>query len=167
MAPLVAAWGLDKTLAYSKQLAAQDPVWTRGQSLAHTKLAAGELALYPFSNHYQVDGPTARAKFTPQDLQLVVLEPVPVRIAESFGILKTSKRTNAGLLFIEFMAGPEGQAILQKSELSPSIYGDNDGLKKYLDGKQLAVADYAMFDQMDSITNKIVESFGFPKAEVQ
>ena len=164
IAPLVAEWGLDKTLDYARKLAAQEPIWDRGQTAALTKVAAGELLMHTFSNYHSALRVQARA--SEQDIKVELVEPVPVRISETFGVLKTARRPYAALLFLEYMASPEAQQILDEVELKASIYGSGGRLKRLIEGKKTAVADYAHFEKMEDYMARIVEAFGFPRAEL-
>jgi ABC-type Fe3+ transport system substrate-binding protein len=49
----VPAWGLEKTLEFARKLAAQEPVWTRGNTRVITAMLAGEHALH-FGPNYDV-----------------------------------------------------------------------------------------------------------------
>lgn len=164
IAPLVPEWGLEKTVDYARKLAAQEPIWDRGQTAALTKVAAGELAMHSFSNYHSAL--RAQAKACEQDIKVDLLEPIPIRISETLGVLKTAKRPYAGLLFLEYRARPEAQQILDDVEIKASIYGPGGKLKNVIEGKKVSVADYAHFEKMESYMAKIVEAFGFPKPEL-
>lgn len=164
IAPLVPLWGLDKTVDYARKLAAQEPIWDRGQTAALTKLAAGDLMMHTFSNYHSAV--RVQTKASAADIQVDLLEPVPIRISETMAILKTAKRPHAAMLFLEYMASPEAQKILDDSEIKASIYGPTGRLQELTKGKQVSVADYQHFEQMESYMSKIVEAFGFPKADL-
>jgi iron(III) transport system substrate-binding protein len=164
IAPLVPLWGLDKTVDYARKLAAQEPIWDRGQTAALTKLAAGDLLMHTFSNYHSAI--RVQTKASAADIQVDLLEPIPLRISETQAVLKTAKRPHAALLFLEYMTSPEAQKILDDSEIKASIYGSGGKLQELTRGKQVSVADYQHFEKMEGYMQKIVEAFGFPKAEL-
>lgn len=164
IAPMVAAWGLDKTIDYSRKLAEQQPIWDRGQTNALNRLAAGDLLMHTFSNYHSAFRVQKRA---PEDVGLILIEPIPGRISESLGVLKASKNPHAALLFLDYMASPTVQGFLDDLDpLKSSIYAPGSKLNQLVEGKQVSMADYEHFEQMDGYMEKIVEVFGFPKAEL-
>lgn len=46
LAALVPTWGLEKVLDYSRKLAAQQPIWFRGDARILTFMVAGDVALF-------------------------------------------------------------------------------------------------------------------------
>ncbi len=149
---------------YARKLAQQEPVWARGDTRALTALAAGEYALHFASNYHSAMQVKARA---PDTVEVVVPDPVPVRLGEAAGILKGAKHPHAALLLYEFMAGPEGQRILDEVELfKGSIYVPGSKLEQVVRGKQLSVMDWEHMDKRGTYTQRIVSEWGFPKAEI-
>lgn len=155
------AWVLD----YAKKLAAQEPIWARGDSRALAALGAGEYALHFASNYHSAM--RARDK-VPDVLEVVVPDPVPVRLTEPMAILKGAKHPAAALLFYEYLASPEGQKILDDIEpLKSSIYAPGSKLEQAVRGKQVSIIDWEHMEKRGSYTQKIVGVWGFPSAEIK
>jgi ABC-type Fe3+ transport system substrate-binding protein len=163
ISPLVAAWGVDKTVDYARKLAAQEPLWGRGQTNALTKLAAGDIGMLAFANYNSSTRAQTRA---PGDMELLVIEPIPMRFSETLGVFKSSKRQHAALLFLEYMASAEVQQIMDEVEFKASLFYPGGRLQKLSEGKQVSIADYTHFEKMEGYMGKIVEAFGFPKADL-
>ena len=105
VAALVPAWGLEKVLDYAKKLAAQDPIWTRGDTRTLPQMTGGEIPMNLGLNY------KGYLRFKEKDVQDVlavkILEPVPMRLTEAEGISGTAQHPYSGLLWLEFQAGPE------------------------------------------------------------
>jgi ABC-type Fe3+ transport system substrate-binding protein len=100
------------------------------------------------------------------NLQVKFIEPVPVRLSATEAILKNSPHPHAGLLWLEFQASPEGQRIIDEFEpQKSSVYSPGSAVEKLIRGKKLAVLDWKDFADSGEMVKKIVEAFGFPKAE--
>lgn len=161
MVPLM---GLDWVLDYGRKLAAQEPIWVRGQTRALTSLATGEYALYAAVNYHSTMG--VMRKDRTGNLQIKLIEPVPVRLSATEAILNNSLNPYAGLLWLEFQASPEGQRIIDDYEpQKSSVYASGSAVEKLIRGKKLAVFDWKDFAESGEMVKKIVEAFGFPKAD--
>jgi spermidine/putrescine-binding protein len=153
-------WMMD----YSKKLAAQQPVWVRGGTRILTSMAAGEYALHAGIDYNAVV--RAIGKDRGGSLAYKVIEPVPLRIKDTPAVLKTANNPHAGLLWLEFQASPEGQAIIDEYEpISASFYTPSSALEKLLRGKKLSLVDWQNQHLKQTWIAKIVEAFGFPKPE--
>jgi ABC-type Fe3+ transport system substrate-binding protein len=161
MVPLM---GLDWVLDYCRKLAAQQPIWVRGQTRALASLAAGEHALYAAVNYHSTMG--VMRKDRTGHLQLKIIEPVPVRLSATEAILNHALHPYTALIWLEFQASPEGQRIIDEYEpQKSSVYAAGSAVEKLIRGKKLAVLDWKDFAESGEIVKKIVEAFGFPKAE--
>lgn len=101
-------------------------------------------------------------------LQYVILEPVPVRIGTEQAILATSKHPHAALLWLEFIASPEAQNLIDQHEpLASSFYVRGSAVEQELRGKKLSVVSWEENEKMEQWIAKIVEAFGFPRAETK
>jgi iron(III) transport system substrate-binding protein len=165
MAGLVPGMGEAQVLDFAKKLAAQEPIWTRGNTRALTAMAAGEYSLHSATYFHS----SMRAiSLGAETLAVAVVEPVPVRIALGTGIQKGAKNPHAALLFIEYYAGPEGQKIMDEVEpLKGSIYFGQTEPAKLIAGKKTSVADWTWWPKMGGIEERIGQAYGFPKAEIQ
>jgi ABC-type Fe3+ transport system substrate-binding protein len=161
---LVPALGLEWVLDYCKKLAAQQPFWVRGGTRILTSMVAGEYALHAGIDYNAVV--RVMKKDPAGSLAYKVVEPVPIRIKETQGVLKTASRPYAGLLWLEFQASPEGQAIIDEHEpISASFYTPGAALEKLLKGKKLSLVDWEQQHLKQPWMAKIIEAFNFPKAE--
>jgi ABC-type Fe3+ transport system substrate-binding protein len=161
---LVPAVGMEWMMDYCKKLAAQQPIWVRGGTRILTSMAAGEYALHAGIDYNAVV--RAMGKDRGGSLAYKVIEPVPLRIKDTPAVLKTATNPHAGLLWLEFQASPEGQAIIDEYEpISASFYTPGSALEKLLRGKKLSLVDWQNQHLKQTWIAKIVEAFGFPKPE--
>src|SRR5262245_13842911 len=163
IASLIPAWGLEKTLDYARKLAAQQPIWVRGGERAVTNVMSGEFAIFIAPNYSTAK--RAEAKDPAGVLGLKVLEPIPTRLSKSPGLIDVAEHPYAGLLWVEFEAGPEAQRIADKYEpYGGSIHSPGSALEELTRGKKVSVIDWDHFQKMKEYQEKIVAAYGFPKA---
>jgi len=164
VAALVPAWGLEKTLDFARKLAAQDPIWVRGGSRTVTAIAAGEVPMMVGPNFHTTK--RAMGKDALGNLQLVALEPVPVRLALEEAVQTGSQHPHAALLFLEWMASPESQKLADELEpASSSLHVRGGIVEQELRGKKLSTVSWDHHQLMDQWQGKVFEAYGFPKAE--
>jgi ABC-type Fe3+ transport system substrate-binding protein len=162
MAPLVASWGMDRVLNLAKCLKAADPILTRGTTDALTRVAAGEVPLHIFTNYHS----TIRAMEDAGDnLQVGLINPVPVRLSNALGVMndQIAKNPYAALLLIEFMASPEGQALLDEDPLKSSIYSPASKVAAAVKGHETSGAGFDNYVQMEKWMDQIAGTLGFPQ----
>jgi len=164
VAGLVPAWGLERTLGFARQLAAQEPIWDSGNRVT-TAVAAGEYSLYLGPSLDSVKR-TMRKDAT-GDLNFKVIEPASVRlIGHTDAILNTADHPHAALLWLEFLASPEAQEMLDKSEpFKASIFNPNSLAAQAIRGKELSVVDWDHFTKVQEYQTKVFAAYGFPKAD--
>jgi iron(III) transport system substrate-binding protein len=166
VATLVPAWGLERTLDFARKLAAQKPVWVRGNSRAMPLLLSGEQTLLFGPNLASVL--RAKAKDQTDTLAYKLVEPVPARLNETQAVLNTASHPHAGLLWLEFLCSTEGQAILDKYEpYGASVLAAGSFQEKLTRGAKVSMVDWEHYTKMQDYQNKIVEAYGFPRAEKQ
>ena len=164
LAILVPAWGLEKTLDYAKKLAAQEPIWGRGHSRIIASVVSGEYPLFLGTNLGAVK--RAQGKDPTGALTSKIIEPVPIRLHEGYGILNTADYPYIGLLWLEFHASPEGQKIMDEHwPLGASVFSPGSAQEGLTRGKKLSVVDWNNHGRVDDDIKKIVEALGFPKAK--
>lgn len=166
LASLVPAWGMERTLDFARKLPAQQPVWlSGGGGRANTGVAAGEYPIYLGSNYSGVKRAMMRRDPT-MNLRYKVPEPTPLRaLQDGIGILHTAEHPYAALLWLEFIASPEGQEIIDKYEpLKASVFTPNSALSQEVRGKELSVVDWHHFAKFQEYSERIIDAFGFPKA---
>ncbi|MBI2985943.1 MAG: ABC transporter substrate-binding protein [Deltaproteobacteria bacterium] len=138
VAGLVPAWGLERTVDFARKLAAQQPVWGRGATRVTTAILNGEYPLYVGTNFSSINR----------------------------GILNTADHPYAALLWLEFLASPEGQEIIDKYEpLRASVFAPGSATEQVTRGKELSVVDWGHFTKFQDYVGKIFAAYGFPKAD--
>jgi iron(III) transport system substrate-binding protein len=166
IAGLVPAWGLEKTVEFARRLAAQQPIWIRGASRTLTAMMAGEIPLLIGPNFHTVK--RAQSKDRAGRLEYVVLEPVPLRLVPHVAVQLGAQHPHAGLLWLEWMTSPEAQQLADEHEpLASSVYVRGGVVEKELKGKKLSVSTWDDQSKIEEWQGKIVDAYGFPKAEMK
>jgi ABC-type Fe3+ transport system substrate-binding protein len=161
---LVPAWGLEKTLDFARRIAAQKPVWARGNVRVLTAMLAGEHALHFGPNFDSIL--RAREKDPSEVLAYKLVEPVPVRLNEAQSVLNSAENPYSGLLWLEFVASPEGQKILDEGgPYEASLFIQGTVQEKAVRGKKLSVVGWDHYNKIPEYERRIIEAYGFPKAE--
>ena len=161
IAALVPAWGMEKTLAFARKLAAQEPVWIRG-GVSRILLQTGEHPLVVGPNLASV----LRARDKDPDITYKILEPVPARLNEAQAILNAASHPYAGLLWLEFICSPEGQKIIDQHEpYGASFLTPGSVQEKLTRGLKLSIIDWDHVTRMEGYQKKVVEAYGFPRAQ--
>ena len=164
IAALVPAWGLEKTIDFARRLGAQQPVWVRGGSRMMTAIMLGEHALFIGPNYHTVK--RAQTKDPAGVLDFKIVEPVPTRLSDAAAVLTAAPNPYAGLLWLEFLGSPRGQKIAEDMEpFAASIFIPGFAQEQITRGKKLSVVDWNHFAKMPEYQTKVVEAYGFPKAE--
>ena len=167
VAALIPAWGLERTLEFARKLAAQQPVWGSSGTRSNTSILAGEHSLC-FGASFNVVK-RVMAKDAAGRLAFKLSEPIPTRILNHpSGILSGSPHPHAALLWLEFMASPEGQEIIDKYEpFAASVFTHGSVAEQMTRGKQLSVVNWDHFTKFQDYTQKIVSVYGFPKPDIK
>jgi ABC-type Fe3+ transport system substrate-binding protein len=163
LAALVPTWGLEKTVDYARKLAAQQPIWFRGEQRLLISMIAGELATCYGPNYKSFK--LIQAKDPNKKLEYKVLEPIPARLTEAEAVSNTADNPFAALLWLEFQASPEGQKILDDVDLAASIFSPGSVHEQVTRGKQVSVLAWEHYPKMGRYEEDIVRAFGFPQAE--
>lgn len=162
-AAMAAGLGEEWMLDYARKITSQDPIWIRGQSRYLTSIAVGEYSLFLLAFHYSCL--REAAKNPTASLGCKVVEPVPARIQNFVAISNTASHPFAGLLWLEFLATPEGQKIIDEYEpFNASIYSPGSKLATLIQGKKLSVNNWETIHNSEKWQGMAVEAFGFPKA---
>src|SRR5262245_7114309 len=167
IAALVPAWGLEKTLDFSRKLAAQEPLWVRGATRPMTAVVTGEATLFLGPNSSSVK--RAQPKDPTGSLGLKIEEPVPVRlVSRADGVLHDAAHAYAALLWLEFQTSPEGQKIIDEfAPYQASVFTRGSVTEQEVRGKELSAVDWNHFTKTQEYQAKITEALGFPKAEMK
>ena len=166
VAALVPAWGVEKTLDFARRISAQNPIWVRGGTRTLTGIAAGEVPLFLGANFTAVS--RAQRKDPMGRLRYVVFEPVPVRFALPEAIMAGARRSNAALLWLEWMASAEAQKLIDEHEpLASSIYVQGGTVERETRGKRISEVSWEYVQGLGDLEAKVFEAYGFPKAEIK
>ena len=162
VANLVPAWGLEKTLQYARAIAAQNPIWIRGHSRTLAAMVAGEYPMLLGANLNSTK--RAMEKDKTKVLDFKVVEPVPIRIGNHESVFANAASPYAGLLWLEFVASPEAQNIIN-SDHSGSVFVPGTTPYQLTQGKKVTLLGWEHAPKLEELQKKVFEAYGFPKAE--
>jgi ABC-type Fe3+ transport system substrate-binding protein len=164
VAALVPAWGLERTVDFARKLSGQKPIWVSGDTRTITSMLAGEYALFFGPNFDSVL--RAKNKDKSDVLGYKLVEPAIVRLNESQGILASAERPYAALLWLEFAASAEGQKVLEEGgPYEGSVFIQGTVQEKSVRGKKQSLVDWGHYPKMPEYMKRVVEAYGFPRAE--
>jgi iron(III) transport system substrate-binding protein len=164
LAALVPAWGMEKTLDFARKLAAQKPVWIRGNSRALTMIQSGEYSTLLGPNLATVMGVEKKDP----NIGYKIIEPVPTRLNEAQSVLGAASNPYAGLLWLDFICSPAGQALIDQYEpYGASLLIPGTVQEKISRGKKLSVIDWEHVTKIEDYQKKITEAYGFPRADAK
>ena len=162
-AAMIPGMGLEWVLDYCRKLAAQEPIWVRGQTRALASLITGEIPM--FVTGYQIVM-RAMEKDRSGGLWFKIIEPVPVRISDVEGTPASAPNPYAALLWLDFEASAEGQKILDAYEPHKgSIFVPGTDAEKLIRGKKISLNSFETYNKTAEWYKRILEAFGFPRAE--
>jgi iron(III) transport system substrate-binding protein len=164
LAALVPAWGMEKTLDFARKLAAQKPVWIRGNSRALTMIQSGEYSTLLGPNL----ATAMRVEKKDPNIGYKILEPVPTRLNEAQSVLGAASNPYAGLLWLEFICSAAGQALIDQYEpYGASLLIPGTVQEKISRGLKLSVIDWEHVTKLEDYQKKITEAYGFPRADAK
>ena len=162
VANLIPLWGLEKTLQFARGLAAQNPIWIRGHSRTIAAMAAGEYAMLLGANLNSTK--RAMDKDRSGALAYKVVEPVPIRIADHESVFDKAASPYAGLLWLEFIASPETQSIINR-DFKGSVFVPGTTPYQLTQGKKVSLVAWEHAPKLEELQKKVFEAYGFPKAQ--
>ena len=162
VANLVPAWGLEKTLQFAKAIADQSPVWVRGHSRTIAAMSAGEYMMLLGANLNSTK--RAMAKDRAGVLAYKVVEPIPIRIADHESVFAKATSPYAGLLWLEFVAGPEAQSIINRDDKG-SVFFPGTTPHQLTQGRKVTLVAWEHAPKLEELQKKVFEAYGFPKAQ--
>ena len=162
VAALVPAWGIEKSVDYARKLAAQKPVWIRGNSRALTMIQAGEYSTLFGPNLATV----LEVEKKNPNIGYKILEPVPTRLNEAQAILNAASNPYSALLWLDFVCSPAGQALIDQHEPYGASYLTAGSVQeKITRGLKLSTVDWEHVTKLEAYQKKITEAYGFPRAD--
>lgn len=164
LAALVPAWGMEKTLDFARKLAAQKPVWIRGNSRALTMIQSGEYSTLLGPNLASA----MRVEKKDPNIGYKIIEPVPTRLNEAQSVLGAASNPYAGLLWLEFLCSAGAQALIDQYEpFGASLLIPGTVQEKIVRGLKLSVIDWEHVTKLEDYQKKITEAYGFPRADAK
>ena len=163
LAALVPLWGIEKVVDLARKLAAQQPVWFRGEARQLIQMVAGEHAI--------IAGPNYKSAKTTRDprqlLEIKIVEPVPARFSEVQAVLNAAANPHAALLWLEFQASAEGQKILDDVDYAATIHTPGSVHERLTRGKKVSLLTWEHYSRMGKYEEEIIKAYGFPRAETK
>ncbi|MGH7887740.1 MAG: ABC transporter substrate-binding protein [Candidatus Binatia bacterium] len=164
VAALIPAWGMEKTVEFARKLAAQKPVWIRGNSRALTMIQSGEYSTLLGPNLASA----MRVERKDPNIGYKILEPVPTRLNEAQSVLAAASNPYAGLLWLEFLCSPAAQALIDQYEpYGASLLIPGTVQEKLARGLKLSIIDWEHVTKLEDYQKKITEAYGFPRADAK
>lgn len=163
MVSVMYGYGQEWTLDYAKKLLANKPKWFRGNSLAVTMVASGEVILSCPASH----GSYYRASLGKPDYPVGFVFPEGPIVASREILLSPMKGTanpNAAVLMTGWVAS-KGVKYLRTGRDSLFHPESELGAQIKKMGRQLKVADWDTATRTEELMQKILQIWGFPKPE--
>ncbi len=163
LAWLSAAWGEEKLLSYAKQLKANSPVFSRGNTRNITMLASGEVVMNCGMYIHTLE--RVRKQDPSAPIKMVTPNPFPISYHEPEGVYVNSKNPNAALLWIEWLASKEAQELDDSIEPGrASFLVDGTLAHKLVKGSNVSMCgEHCRYREDDIMTRIAVEAWGLPK----
>jgi len=156
-------WGKEKTLDYSRKLAAQNPIWMSSFDASVAGIAAGEFPMIVGIPTTDILGiqrrdPSVKLKF-------VIPTEVPVNAYFHTIVVKKSKNPNAALLMAGWLASPEGQVMFDTigRRGSPMVEGTEIARMVKEAGAKVYFNSWEFTAEMaQQYSKEVIEAWGFP-----
>jgi ABC-type Fe3+ transport system substrate-binding protein len=163
MLSVMYGYGQEWTLDYAKKLLANKPKWFRGNSLAVTMVASGEVILSCPASH----GSWYRASQGKTDYPVGFVFPDGPIVASReilLSPLKGAANPHAAILMTGWVAS-KGVKYLRTGRESLFHPESEMGAQVKKMGRQIKVADWETAINSEELMRKILEIWGFPKPE--
>jgi hypothetical protein len=123
---------------------------------------AGEVPMHTFTNYHSAIRAQEEAG---GNLEVGLIEPVPVRLSNALGVMNEDVANNpaATLLLIEFLAGEQGQALLDEDPLKSSIFSEFSQVREAIGDREFSGGDWASYAQMEGWMDEIATRMGVPQ----
>ncbi len=163
LAWMVPAWGDEKVLGFARNLKKNDPIWVRGQTGSLARMASGEFVID--CGMYLHTASRALKRDPTLPIKIVIPDLVAVSFHEPEAIYVGAKHPNAGLLWMEFIASREAQAIVDVQDPGKASFlveGTISGT--LMKGRKVSLCGGDCRDQEEKMMQRIaVEAWGLPK----
>jgi ABC-type Fe3+ transport system substrate-binding protein len=95
----------------------------------------------------------------------VIPEPVPVRFGGVQGLVANSRNPHTALLWVEWLASPETQKLMDQLEFSSSVNVKGSLTERELHGRKLSLVDWEHYHAVDEWEKDVAKAYGFPEAD--
>ena len=153
------AWGREKTLAYARRLAANNPIVERSRDEAFTKLVKGA---YPMLCGDRAQGVLFDNAMGLKNVGISFPEPVPIVHVTFMFVPRAAKSPNAGILWIAWALSEEGQRIHDETEFTGNPLMPSSVVYKRIKGKKIPGISWDFLARSDDILREILTAMGFP-----
>jgi iron(III) transport system substrate-binding protein len=155
-------WGKEKLVDYARKLAANKPVWNRGNTESMNKVISGENPM--MCGAYLSSALRSLSRDPGIPLGIAVPREVPANLFATFGVIKGARYPNAAILLAGYLASDEGQKTYRLIyRESPYDEGSATGkLVKQAGAKVLFTGWDFTPEQENQVVRWILEAWGFP-----
>ena len=160
-------WGKEKLVDYARKLAANKPVWNRGNTESMNKIIGSE---YPMMcGAYISSALRSLSRDSGIPLGIAIPREVPANLFATFGVIKAARYPNAALLLAGYLASDEGQKSYRLVfRESPYDEGSETG-KRIKEAKAKVL--FTGWDYTPEVENQVIrwilEAWGFPTGKAQ
>jgi iron(III) transport system substrate-binding protein len=154
LAWLLPRWGEERLYDYARKIKDNSPVWSRGSTRNLTLLAEGKLAMNCGSYIHPMSRLLKRNPGAP--IKMVVPDPLPMTAHDPQAIYAGVKNPHAALLWLEFLASKEAQAIVDGNEPGRGSFAVEGNLvHKLAKGNNVSICDFNCLAREDKIVERI------------
>lgn len=159
LAALNVVWGEEGVIEYAEAIRDQEPIWTSNNTRSVTAMAAGEFAV-GVVNHYHSP---LRVQEDAPHIQVVLAEPIPVRLTQQLGVNGATEMPATAILFMEHVAGLEVQELFNEAgPMQGSIFVEGSATAELTDGKEIAFVGWEDMAALEELQQRIFGAWGFP-----
>jgi ABC-type Fe3+ transport system substrate-binding protein len=159
---LYPVWGKERLVDYARKLAANKPVWGRGNTETMNKVIAGEYPMMCGAYLSSALRSLSRDKTIP--LGITIPKEAQVGLFATFGVVKDARNPNAALLLAGYLASDEGQKSYRLVfRESPFDEGSETGRRINEAGAKIYFSGWEFTsEQENQVVKWLLEAWGFP-----
>jgi iron(III) transport system substrate-binding protein len=159
---LYPVWGKERLIDYARKLAANKPVWGRGNTETMNKVIAGEHPMMCGAYLSSALRSISRDKTIP--LGITIPKEAPIGLFATFGVVKDARYPNAALLLAGYLASDEGQKSYRLVfRESPFDEGGETGRRIKEAGAKIFFSGWDFTsEQENEVVRWLLEAWGFP-----
>lgn len=163
LAFLASRWGEQKLLDYARKLKQNDPIWIRGSTRGLARLAQGEFAFICGAYLHATERALMKDRSLP--IKMAIPDPLGIAFHEPEAVYAGAKNPHAALLWIDYLASPEGQALLDSIDPGRASFLIEGTLANRLaKGANTSICGTGCRDREDKLEERIaVDTWGLPK----